>query len=442
MQSLSKQDRKRAQDRAAQRASRTRTKDRLARLELQIAQLQGGADQALLEEVNRLRHERSQLRTLTDQLLNIAGAVHATLTPMDDGLGLSSRQPVQNPRKNLLSDIVQDYEALKTTNTTPLTDPHPILVGILNGWNTPVADQEKPVQRLMANLHRSLMLERPLVRPIDQLAILYLAQMSLLFLLAQHEACRAYLSHIPGWLYPIPAQTSMPHNVTIDMIPWPQLRMHLLSQPDVVNYDTQPCNDFATATLRNLFFVPEINFEDAYIVDSDHRLALSPRFSQLFSPAAPMSPFAVSPAFVAQYPALRDLVPEWHAHDHVYQPHRSRPEGSQNLVALPSQSRLSGSSAGDDQLRRDRANSGLLEGEPFANATRNVSTGANPEMAAAQAGSLPFLPSMSVPPASPRHSMSGLEPIGNWDEAFSFLAETDSMPAWLLDPAGEKLDSL
>ncbi|KAL4971443.1 hypothetical protein BDW66DRAFT_155661 [Aspergillus desertorum] len=155
-----------------------------------------------------------------------------------------------------------------------------------------------------------------------------------------------------------------------------------------------------------------------------------------------MSPFAVSPAFVAQYPALRDLVPEWHAHDHVYQPHRSRPEGSLNIVALPSQSRLSGSSAGDDQLRRDRANSGLLGGEPSANATRNVSTGANPEMAAAQAGSLPFLPSMSVPPASPRHSMSGLEPIGNWDEAFSFLAETDSMPAWLLDPAGEKLDSL
>ncbi|KAL4744631.1 hypothetical protein BDW72DRAFT_188059 [Aspergillus terricola var. indicus] len=441
MQSLSKQDRKRAQDRAAQRASRTRTKDRLARLELQIAQLQGGADQALLEEVNRLRHERSQLRTLADQLLNIAGAVDATLVPMDDGLGVSSRQSV-HPRTNLLSNIVQDYEALKSTQPTPLTDPHPILVGILNGWNTPVADQEKPVQRLMANLHRSLMLERPLVRPIDQLAILYLAQMSLLVLLAQHEACRAYLSQIPGWLYPIPAQTSIAHNVTIDMIPWPQLRMHLLSQPDVVNYDTQPCNDFAMAILRNLFFVPKINFEDAYIVDSGHRLTLSPRFSQLFSPGAPMPPFSVSPSFADQYPALRELVPEWHAHDHVYQLHRSRPEGSQNLIALPSQSHLSGSSAGDDQQRLDRASSGLLEGEPFVNATQNVSTGAHSEMAASQVGGLSLISSMSVPAASPRHSMRGLEPIGNWDEAFSSLAETDSIPAWLLDPAGEGLDNL
>ncbi|KAL4863529.1 hypothetical protein BDV12DRAFT_202003 [Aspergillus spectabilis] len=235
----------------------------------------------------------------------------------------------------------------KTSHPMPLTDPHPILVGILNGWNTPVTEQEKPVQRLMANLHRSLMLEGPLVRPIDQLAIPYLAQMSLLvrfdpllvallcligfisqFLLALHEAYRAYLGHIPGWLYPMP-----------------QLRMRLLSQPDVENYDTQPCNDFATATLH-------------------HRLTLSPRFSQLFSPGAPMSPFAVSPAFVAQYPALRDLVPEWQAHVHVYQPHRSRPEVSQNLIALPSQSRFSGFSAGDDQPRPDRANPGLLEASP------------------------------------------------------------------------------
>ncbi|CBF88861.1 predicted protein [Aspergillus nidulans FGSC A4] len=318
MQNFSKQDRKRAQDRAAQRASRTRIKDWLARLEFQIAQLQGGADQALLKEVNCLRQERSQLRTLTDQFLNVAGAVHITLDPMDDGLGVLSRQS-RNPRPNLLSNIIQD-----------------------------LADKEKLVQRLMANLHRSLILERPLVRLIDQLAILYLAQMSLL--------------------------------------------------PDVVSYDTKPCNDFATAILRNLLFVPEINFEDAYIVDADHRLTLSPRFSQLFSPGAPMPPFAVktvNTAFLGQYPALRELVPEWQAHDHVSQPHKFRPKGSQNITALPNQSRPSGSSAGDDQQRLERlghASPGLLEGKPSVDATQNVSAGTHRESPLLKWAMCPFHP--------------------------------------------------
>ncbi|PWY83909.1 hypothetical protein BO94DRAFT_557731 [Aspergillus sclerotioniger CBS 115572] len=415
MQNLSKQDKKRAQDRAAQRASRSRTKDRVARLELQIAQLQGGADQALLEQVNNMRQERSQLRTLADQLLNIAGAVHTTLVSKDDA-------PSSGPsaRTSLLGDIVRDYEALKTTHPAPimpLTDPHPILVGVLNGWNAPVADQEEPVHRLMAHLHRNLMLERPLVRPIDQLAILYLMQMSLLILLAQHDTYRVYLGHIPGWLYPMP-----------------QLRRHLLSQPDVVNYNTQPCNDFATLTLRSVVFVPELNFEDAYIVGPDHRLTLTPRFRQLFAPTAPVSPFAVSPDFVAQYPTLRGLVPEWQPPDR--RSHRSRPEIPQRLIALPSLSPSTDSGACNDRQTPDQQNDDLRDTQAGSSLTPYA------DLSTSGVGDLTFPSSISVPPASPTHSVFAGEPMGNWYEALGFLAETDSVPAWLLEPVGEKADEL
>ena len=54
-QSISKREKKRAQDRNAQRAARQRTKDRLAQLELQVSQLQGGADKSLLDELEQMR---------------------------------------------------------------------------------------------------------------------------------------------------------------------------------------------------------------------------------------------------------------------------------------------------------------------------------------------------------------------------------------------------
>ncbi|PLB54746.1 hypothetical protein P170DRAFT_460792 [Aspergillus steynii IBT 23096] len=411
-------ERKRAQDRAAQRASRNRAKDRVARLEHQIAQLQAGGDEAMMEQMKQMQQERSQLRTLADQLLNIAGALDTTLGPVNGGSGLSSPQPT---RKSLLGEIVHDYEALKSTHPTPampLTDPHSILVGVLNGWNVPVSVQEEPVHRLMAHLHRRLMLERPLVRPIDQLAILYLIQMSLLFLLAQLETYRAYLSHVPGWLYPTPAQSSIRHNVTIDMLPWPQLRLYLLSQPDVESYNTQPCNDLATQTLRSMIFVPEINFEDAYLVGPDRRLTLSPQFRQLFSPEASSAPFAVTPSFLDQYPNLRGIVPEWKSHGHG---DRTRSE-AWDLVAQ------------DGYKGNNQANPGLLDGRT-SNAVRDQSS-------ISRGSDLPAPSLVSVPPASPTHSVFAGEPMGNWYEALGFLAETDSVPSWLLEPAEERLDNL
>lgn len=74
-QAISKREKKRVQDRNAQRAARQRTKDRLALLELQVSQLQGGADKALSDELRQMRKERDELRTLADHLVTIAEAM-------------------------------------------------------------------------------------------------------------------------------------------------------------------------------------------------------------------------------------------------------------------------------------------------------------------------------------------------------------------------------
>ncbi|GKZ77786.1 hypothetical protein AnigIFM56816_000569 [Aspergillus niger] len=65
---LSKRDKKRPQDRNAQRAARQPTKDCLVLLELQVSQLQGGAGKALSDELGQMRKERDELRTLADTM--------------------------------------------------------------------------------------------------------------------------------------------------------------------------------------------------------------------------------------------------------------------------------------------------------------------------------------------------------------------------------------
>lgn len=185
MSHVSKSDRKRAQDRIAQRSARQRTKDRLASLELQVSQLQDGADKSLSSELQRMRRERDDLRVLSSQLLAVANAVQTTL---DSGENQRPPAPVvededHDAASSLMSRIFHDYEALKTVGpemALPLSDAHVILNGILNGWDGPVADHEAAIHRLMAFLHRRFMSERPSARLIDQLAVLYLFQMSFL----------------------------------------------------------------------------------------------------------------------------------------------------------------------------------------------------------------------------------------------------------------------
>ncbi|TPR12038.1 Zinc-binding dehydrogenase family protein [Aspergillus niger] len=63
---IPKRDKKRPQDRNAQRATRQRTKDCLALLELQVSQLQGGADKALSDELRQMRKERDELVTIAE----------------------------------------------------------------------------------------------------------------------------------------------------------------------------------------------------------------------------------------------------------------------------------------------------------------------------------------------------------------------------------------
>lgn len=190
-QSISKREKKRAQDRNAQRAARQRTKDRLAQLELQVSQLQGGADKALLDELEQMRKERSELSTMVDHLMAIVGEMRSKL----DTDAPPVRVPIhedESANVGLISHIFRDYEAFKTVGSTPLSplrDTHIILNGILNGWNGSVSDEEEPIQRLMAHLHGRFMLERPLARPIDQLALLYLVQMSFLVSCSRYVSC-------------------------------------------------------------------------------------------------------------------------------------------------------------------------------------------------------------------------------------------------------------
>ncbi|PYH93141.1 hypothetical protein BO71DRAFT_450955 [Aspergillus ellipticus CBS 707.79] len=316
-QSISKREKKRTQDRNAQRASRQRTKDRLALLELQVSQLQGNADKVLSDEVQQMRKERSEIRTLTDHLLTIAGAMKTTLDANDDApMRPTSLAGENTPNSGLVSNIFRDYETLKGVGPTPvlpLSDTNIILNGILNGWDDHVNDDEEPIQRLMAHLHRRFMLERPLARLIDQLGLLYLAQLAFLFLLAQHEGNQYHLAQIPGWLCPLPAQMKTPHNISIDMLPWPQLRMHLLStqMEAAVTINTEPCESFAVHALRSLYFFPQINFEDAYTIGLDRRLAVSSQFQHYFAPDSVSCPFAVDSKFLSEYPDLRGLIPEF-----------------------------------------------------------------------------------------------------------------------------------
>lgn len=187
-QAISKREKKRVQDRNAQRAARQRTKDRLALLELQVSQLQGGADKALSDELRQMRKERDELRTLADHLVTIAEAMKLTLNSNDDKAAQAGTEGHTEPDPGLISRIFLDYEDLKTVDSTPfspLCDTHIIVHGVLNGWDEPVSENEEPIQRLLAHLHRRFMLLRPLARPIDQLALLYLVQMA--FLVGGHH---------------------------------------------------------------------------------------------------------------------------------------------------------------------------------------------------------------------------------------------------------------
>ena len=188
-QAISKREKKRVQDRNAQRAARKRTKDRLALLELQVSQLQGGADKALSDELRQMRKERDELRTLADHLITIAEAMKLKLNSNDDEAAQAGTEEGHTePDPGLISRIFLDYEDLKTVDSTPfspLCDTHIIVHGVLNGWDDPVSENEEPIQRLLAHLHRRFMLLRPLARPIDQLALLYLVQMA--FLVGGHH---------------------------------------------------------------------------------------------------------------------------------------------------------------------------------------------------------------------------------------------------------------
>ncbi|GLB07761.1 hypothetical protein AtubIFM57258_003126 [Aspergillus tubingensis] len=316
-QAISKREKKRVQDRIAQRAARQRTKDRLALLELQVSQLQGGADKALSDELRQMRKERDELRTLADHLVTIAEAMKSTLNSSDDKAAQARTEGEHTePDLGLISRIFLDYEDLKTVDSTPfspLCDTHIIVNGVLNGWEDPVSENEEPIQRLLAHLHRRFMLLRPLARPIDQLALLYLVQMAFLSLLTQHGERQSCVSQIPGWLRPTSFQKNLPHNISIDMLPWPQLRSHLLStqSENAIVTHSEECETLAMDALRDMYFSPALKFEDAYEISLDRRLAVSPQFRQHFAPTSVSCPFAVGSNFFNAHPNLRGFVPEF-----------------------------------------------------------------------------------------------------------------------------------
>ncbi|PWY85553.1 hypothetical protein BO83DRAFT_328883 [Aspergillus eucalypticola CBS 122712] len=247
-----------------------------------------------------MRKERNELRTLADHLVTIAEAMKLTLNSTDDKAAQAGTEEGHTePDPGLISRIFLDYEDLKTVDSTPfspLCDTHIIVHGVLNGWDDPVSENEESIQRLLAHLHRRFMLLRPLARPIDQLALLYLVQMAFLSLLTQHSGCHLYASQIPGWLRPTP-----------------QLRSHLLStqSENAIITHNEACETFAMDALRDMYFSPALKFEDAYEIGLDRRLAVSPQFRQYFSPASVSCPFAVGSDFLIAHPDLRGFVPEF-----------------------------------------------------------------------------------------------------------------------------------
>lgn len=63
--------------------------------------------------------------------------------------------------------------------------------------------------------------------------------------------------------------------------------------------------------LRNLYFSPDINFQDAYETGLDRKLAVSAQFQQHFTTTSVLCPFAVDSEFLSEYPNLRGQVPEF-----------------------------------------------------------------------------------------------------------------------------------
>ncbi|GLA65134.1 hypothetical protein AtubIFM54640_006875 [Aspergillus tubingensis] len=301
-QAISKREKKRVQDRNAQRAARKRTKDRLALLELQVSQLQGGADKALSDELRQMRKERDELRTLADHLITIAEAMKLKLNSNDDEAAQAGTEGHTEPDPGLISRIFLDYEDLKTVDSTPfspLCDTHIIVHGVLNGWDDPVSENEEPIQRLLAHLHRRFMLLRPLARPIDQLALLYLVQMA--FLVGGYHPSRyALLTRIS--LYS--------HNTESANLVCLRFQAGYDQQNAVITHN-EACETFAMDALRDMYFSPALKFEDAYEIGLGRRLAVSPQFRQHFSPASVSCPFAVGSDFLIAHPDLRGFVPEF-----------------------------------------------------------------------------------------------------------------------------------
>ncbi|RAL04466.1 uncharacterized protein BO80DRAFT_499763 [Aspergillus ibericus CBS 121593] len=390
-----------------------------------------------------MRQERHELRAMTDHLIALAGEMKTKLGG-DAAPIRASNDEDENTNAGLIGHIFRDYEALRTVGSplSPLSDTHVILNGILNGWNGSVSDEEEPIQRLMAHLHRRFMLERPLARPIDQLAVLDLVQMSFLFLLSQHGGCQSWASQIPGWLRPTPAQVKIPHNISIDMLPWPQLRIHLLSTQleAAVSTHTQPCETFAVNALRNLYFSPLINFQDAYEIGLDRRIAVSAQFQQYFAPTSVSCPFSVDSEFLTQYPDFRGLVPDFKDPAKAM----SRSHGGSSIPLLQSLSPLSQSglvlegaamTASNDETR---CLSLASEGQHLTN-TDEISSSLSP----LGPHSLTRLsPTMHKPENTDQHQPHSLtdHTVGNtfsnelsdiWQDSVDLLAG-DSDATWLL----------
>jgi hypothetical protein len=150
-------------------------------------------------------------------------------------------------------------------------------------------------------------------------------------------------------------------------------------------------------TLRSLYFSPPTNFEDAYVVRPDRRLAVSPQFQRVFSASCP---FAVDETFLGLYPDLRGLVPE------LALPRTGRRLGSNSVRLLPQSgiSPLAPSPGPDLSTGYDAGCSQWHSDQPYTQDT--VSN----------------VPSMPLIPGSPRlPDMTGdadswFGRLGTWDE--------------------------
>ncbi|PVH97919.1 hypothetical protein DM02DRAFT_657820 [Periconia macrospinosa] len=233
-------ERKRARDRKSQKAMRERTKWNIQSLTHQVEQLTQALSietreknelynrfLAVSEENEHLRVQKAALQ------LRLLGNGH---TPPDSASSPNPLPPYEtiplNVAPTCMSDqILQTFvesrweaHAMQSAGRIPTYPDVPDLTALLDGRPNRVVDETSSV---VGDIVRSYSEIDTLPKQVAVLYIMYsLMKWQVLRTKAAYEA-------VPEWLRPEPIQLKQPHASWIDRIPWPKLRVYLITHPEI-----------------------------------------------------------------------------------------------------------------------------------------------------------------------------------------------------------------